>query len=104
MMAHLNQAHPSEKTGNVSGKKTKVNQTKLTHSSAFVTAAAMSKDRKTILNDALIKLLTGKVLPLSLVDNTLFKDFIKLLDPRFVICSYLFNEYIKKNVQIDVIG
>lgn len=87
MMAHLNQAHPSDKTGNVSGKKTKVNQTKLTHSSAFVTAAAMSKDRKTILNDALIKLLTGKVLPLSLLDNTLFKDFIKLLDPRYTLPS-----------------
>lgn len=61
MMAHLNQAHPSDKTGNVSGKKTKVNQTKLTNSSAFVTAAAMSNDRKTILNDTLTKLLTESV-------------------------------------------
>lgn len=49
---------------------------------------------KNLLNDALINLLTGKTLPLNLVDNELFKYFVKLLDPRFVQMCYSKTYYV----------
>ena len=39
------------------------------------------------LNDALINYIAGDLLPLSTVDSKPFKNFIRLLDPRFVIPS-----------------
>jgi hypothetical protein len=90
LMAHLNQAHLEEMPGVVPKKKKTQCQTKLTQpttsSQSFISASTctMNNDRRKTLNDALIKLLAGKILPLSLVDNELFKNFIKLLDPRFV--------------------
>lgn len=49
---------------------------------------------KKLLNDALINLLTGKTLPLNLVDNELFKYFVKLLDPRLVQMCYSKTYYV----------
>jgi hypothetical protein len=40
------------------------------------------RERKRALDDALMKLVVGKVLPLSLVDNQFFKTFVSLLDPE----------------------
>lgn len=49
--------------------------------------AKISISRQNNIDGALMKLLVGKVLPLSLVDNPLFKEFVNLLDPRYKIPS-----------------
>ena len=44
----------------------------------------ISKARQAAIDDALLKLLVGKVLPLSLVDHPLFHRFLNLLDSRYL--------------------
>ena len=44
----------------------------------------ISKARQEAIDDALLKLLVGKVLPLSLVDHPLFHGFVNLLDSRYL--------------------
>lgn len=42
----------------------------------------LSKDRAEKIDVALQKLIVGKVLPISLVENEFFRSFVKELDPR----------------------
>ncbi|XP_033725237.1 zinc finger BED domain-containing protein 1-like [Pecten maximus] len=43
----------------------------------------LGNERKKALDDRLMKMVIGKVLPTSLVDNCYFKEFVQLLDPRY---------------------
>jgi hypothetical protein len=42
----------------------------------------LSSQKQQALDDALLKLLVGKVLPLSLVDHPLFREFVQQLNPQ----------------------
>ena len=42
----------------------------------------ISAARQSQIDDALLQLLEGKVLPMSLVDNPRFRTFVSLFDPR----------------------
>lgn len=44
----------------------------------------LSKTKQDQIDDALLKLMIGKVLPFSLVENEKFKEFVRLLEPRYV--------------------
>lgn len=44
----------------------------------------MSESKKNAVDNALMKLLIAKVLPMSLVDNRFFKEFVNLLNSKLV--------------------
>ena len=44
----------------------------------------ISKGRQSSLAETLLKLMVGKVLPLSRIDNRLFQTFVNLIDPRYI--------------------
>lgn len=44
----------------------------------------ISPERQSAIDDALNKMIIGKVLPVSIVDNIYFRAFVELLDPRYV--------------------
>ena len=48
----------------------------------------ISAERQLTIDDALNKLIIGKVLPVSIVDNIYFKAFVGLLDPRYITIIY----------------
>jgi hypothetical protein len=45
----------------------------------------MRKEKQNNIDELLLKLLVGKALPLSLVENKFFKDFVKELNAGFVL-------------------
>lgn len=57
-------------------------QSKIT-SSMILIESRISSARQAGIDEALMKLLVGKVLPLSLVDHPLFHSFKNLLDSRY---------------------
>ena len=62
---------------------------------SIVNVGRLSVNKKTELDDLLTKLIIGKVLPTSLVDNMCFKAFVGQLDPRYLCfevskCEYTF--------------
>lgn len=77
-LAHIKSSHPDYKR---SGSSSGLKQMKLTGS--FGQPKQKPKgERKKSLDDALMQLVVGKVLPLSLVDNKFFKAFVSMLDPE----------------------
>lgn len=66
------------------GKQT-ANQPKQQPISAFINVTATGKinpERQEQIDDALCKFIAGRAIPISTVDNDLFRVFIGLLDPR----------------------
>ncbi|XP_062577042.1 E3 SUMO-protein ligase ZBED1-like [Saccostrea cucullata] len=47
----------------------------------------ISPERQSTIDDALNKLIIGKALPVSIVDNIYFRAFVELLDPRYKVPS-----------------
>ena len=88
---HLDHDHALElggKSTSTTESKPPKTQSKISH---FATGASgssvgvvgrISAARQSQIDDALLQLLVGKVLPLSLVDHPLFRNFVNLLDPR----------------------
>ena len=48
----------------------------------------ISAERQLTIDDALNKLIIGKVLPVSIVDNIYFKAYVGLLDPKYITIIY----------------
>ncbi|WAQ99568.1 ZBED1-like protein [Mya arenaria] len=79
---HLQHDHPHDSTGEMKKATKQPVQAKLSFA-----PPRLNSDRQAILDDALLKLLVGKVLPLSLVENKHFKTFVDLLDNRYKLPS-----------------
>lgn len=47
----------------------------------------LNVDRQHKIDDSLNKLIVGKVIPISIVENVYFRDFVALLEPRYKIPS-----------------
>lgn len=46
--------------------------------------AKLGAERKGYIDNCLMKMIVGKVLPPSLVDNEFFREFVKALEPRYL--------------------
>ncbi|KAK3108755.1 hypothetical protein FSP39_014880 [Pinctada imbricata] len=79
---HIEHEHDGMKQSSSSGSKPKQQQSM----DSFVnvnTAGKINPERQDKIDDALCKFIAGKAVPLSIVDNILFRTFIGLLDPRY---------------------
>ncbi|KAK3091078.1 hypothetical protein FSP39_016969 [Pinctada imbricata] len=77
---HIEHEHDGMKQSSSSGSKPKQQQSM----DSFVnvnTAGKINPERQDKIDDALCKFIAGKAVPLSIVDNILFRTFIGLLDP-----------------------
>jgi hypothetical protein len=87
-MAHLNGVHnghlqsESERNGEPSTKKRKTVQTTLTSSASSFFTGQLPAERTKQLDIAVMKLVIGKVLPMSLTESPYLRDLTELLDPR----------------------
>jgi hypothetical protein len=63
----------------------------------------MSMKRQSEIDDSLVKFISGKVIPVSVVDNVLFREFIAKLDGRYKVPSRstVMNKMHKKKNEID---
>lgn len=81
-MNHIENVHGDvrSKSGSLSGKpKTQVSMNSFLNTA---TNGKISPDRQEQIDDALCKFIAGKVIPVSVVDNELFRKFVGHLDPR----------------------
>ena len=90
MMFHLDHEHKEEKSGSeVKPIKAATSQPKINTWCGGATPGRLTQKDKDAIDDALMKLLVKKALPTSLVDNPFFRDFVALLEPRFVFLLFI---------------
>lgn len=82
-MNHIENVHGDvrSKSGSLSDGKPKT-QVSMNSFLNTATIGKISQERQEQIDDALCKFIAGKVIPVSVVDNELFRKFVGHLDPR----------------------
>lgn len=79
----MTNCHPNQGDGGSSGGDIKRAQSTIpTLFSKNPEMKSLPAEQKKNIDDALLKLIAGKALPISLVDSPFFRTFVKLLNPR----------------------
>lgn len=89
-MGHIKKVHGEMcSTGSVTGAKTtaKSQDTRKFQNSDTSTNGRLSQDKQELIDNTLCKLIAGKTIPASVVEDELFQTFVELLNPRYKIPS-----------------
>lgn len=84
-MGHIKKVHGEMcSTGSVPGAKTtaKSQDTRKFQNSDTSTNGRLSQDKQELIDNTLCKLIAGKTIPASVVEDELFQTFVELLNPR----------------------
>lgn len=86
-LAHIDAFHPDFDAELEGRTEWPLKQPKISFDKPRPKTSMLPTERQNLLDDALAKLVVGKILPTSLADNEYFKSFVGLLDPKYNIPS-----------------